>query len=220
MNKSKALRIGGFTLAVGVTASLVGFAATGTGAYFTDSSPGTINGTVGSIHVVTTGGTGAQSNVFSFDRLLPGTPQTVTIKYVNTGNSPEDVYLTFPNDTALSAFNNIGTFGSVQVNNAGGEDVFDSTNLNDHSSSCGAFSHAGCNPLPNQLKVGTNLAPNGTATATFTFGYASKLHGQDSSGNNGNFNRYPQPNQNTNPGNPTSDGLPFAIVATQVGQQP
>lgn len=225
MNKSKALRIGGFTLAVGVTASLVGFAAHGTGAYFTDSSPGTIAGTVGSIHVVTQGGTGPDSNVFSFDRLLPGTPQTVTIHYTNTGDSPEDVYLTFPNATALSALNSLGTYGAVQVNNAGGQDVFDSQNLNDGcvQGSTSTAHPIPCKGLPTQLLVDSNLAPNGTDTATFSFGYASKLSGSGG----GFFNSYPVVNkdgssgQNTvNTSDGSGSGLPFAIVATQVGQQP
>jgi hypothetical protein len=216
MRKSKVARIAGFTVALGATASLVGFAATGTGAYFSDSSPGTISGSVGSIQVSVSGGNGSSSTDFHFDRLLPGTPQSAVIKYTNTGNSPEDVFLTFPNATALSALNNLGTFGSVQVNNASGEDVFDSTNLNDNSNTCGPFSHSGCNPLPNQLKVDSNLAPGQTDTATFEFGYASKLKLQFPT-----FNTYPVPGQFTTISTDgTGDGLPFAIVATQVGQTP
>jgi hypothetical protein len=225
MIKSKALRVGGFVVAVGLTASLVGFAAQGTGAYFSDTSPGTVSGTVGSIHVVTQGGTGASSNIFSFDRLLPGAPQTVTISYTNTGNSAEDVYLTFPNATALSALNSLGTYGNVQVNNAGGQDVFDSQNLNDGclQGSVSTDHPIPCKGLPKQLQVASGLAPNATGTATFAFGYASKLSGSGG----GVFNAYPvlkkdgSSGQNTvNSTDGSGDGLPFATVATQVGQQP
>jgi hypothetical protein len=232
MRKSKIARIAGFTVALGATASLVGFAASGTGAYFSDSAGGHITGTVGSIHVSVIGGSGATNSDFAFDRLLPGTPQTITISYTNTGNSPEDVFVTFPNATALSALNDLGTYGSVQVNNAQGQDVFDSTNLNDNSTSCGPFSHSGCNPLPNQLKVDSGLAPGGSDIATFSFGYPSKLHSQAPVGTTGVWNSYPIAaglyNQTTNPGGQftvngadgTGNGLPYAIVATQVGQTP
>jgi hypothetical protein len=227
MRKSKIARIAGFTVALGATASLVGFAATGTGAYFSDSAAGTIHGTVGSIHVSVSGGNGNSSTDFAFDRLLPGTPQTVTISYTNTGNSPEDVFLTFPNATALSALNNLGTFGNVQVNDAGNSDVFDSTNLNDNTPSCGpagtvtAQNPIACKPLPKQLQVDNNLAPGASATASFSFGYPSKLHGQAPVGTTGLWNTFPVSGQfttNTLDGN--GNGLPFAIVATQVGQTP
>jgi hypothetical protein len=221
MRKSKIARVAGFTVALGATASLVGFAATGTGAFFSDSSPGTITGSIGSIHVSVSGGNGSSSTNFNFDRLLPGTPQTVTVTYTNTGNSPEDVFLTFPNATALSALNNLGTFGSVQVNDAGNSDVFDSTNLNDNATTCGPFSHSGCNPLPKQLQVDNNLKPGDSATASFAFGYASKLKGQPAVGATAAWNNYPVAGQfTTNAGDGTGNGLPIAIVATQVGQTP
>jgi hypothetical protein len=212
MRKSKIARIAGFTVALGATASLVGFAATGTGAFFSDSSPGTITGSVGSILVSVSGGNGSTSTDFHFDRLLPGTPQTETITYTNTGNSTEDVYLTFPNATALSALNDLGTYGSVQVNNAGGQDVFDSTNLNDNTTTC---SDPACKPLPSQLKVGSNLTPGASATATFSFGYPGKLHTQFP-----DFNTYPVAGQFTVVPGQSGTGLPIAIVATQVGQTP
>jgi hypothetical protein len=224
MRKSKIARIAGFTVALGATASLVGFAASGTGAYFSDSSPGTITGSVGSILVSVSGGNGSNSTDFHFDRLLPGTPQTETITYTNTGNSVEDVFLTFPNATALSALNDLGTFGSVQVGDAGGNTVFDSSNLNDNSSPnhCGPnFSPSGCWPLPNQIKVDSNLAPGQSHTATFTFGYASKLGTASHSSGGGVWNTFPVTGQFTvNSADGSGDGLPIAIVATQVGQTP
>jgi hypothetical protein len=221
MRKSKAARIAGFTVALGATASLVGFAATSTGAYFSDSAPGQISGTVGSIHVAVSGGSGSTNSNFAFDRLLPGEPQTVTITYTNTGNNPEDVYLAFPNATALSALNNLGTFGQVQVNDAGGNDVFDSSNLNDNATTCGPFAHTGCWPLPKQLKVDSHLAPGASDTATFTFNYASKLKGQPPVGSTGTWNSYPVASQfTTNSSDGTGSGLPYSIIATQVGQTP
>jgi hypothetical protein len=224
MRKSKIARIAGFTVALGATASLVGFAATGTGAYFSDSSPGTITGSIGNIHISVSGGTGATNSNFAFNDLLPGAPQTVTISYTNTGVSPEDVFLTFPNSTALSALNNLGTYGDVQVNDANGNDAFDSANLNDNTVSCppGSTSVAHpipCAALPNQIKVDSNLAPGASATTTFTFGYASKLGGNGGTG--GVWNTYPVSGQTTvNAGDGSSTGLPYAMVATQVGQTP
>jgi hypothetical protein len=218
MRKSKLARIAGFTVALGATASLAGFAATGTGAYFSDSSPGTITGSVGSILVSVSGGNGSSSTDFHFDRLLPGTPQTATVTFTNTGNSPEDVYLTFPNLTALSSLNNLGTFGSVQVTQADGTTIFSSSNLNDNSTSCGPFGPTGglCWPLPSQLKVDSNLAPGNSDHATFTFAYPAKLHGTGG----GVWNTYPVAGQFTTVANQSGDGLPIAIVATQVGQTP
>ena len=51
MRKSRAVRVAGFVGALGASAALVGFAASGTGAYFTDSHTGSINASTGSIKV-------------------------------------------------------------------------------------------------------------------------------------------------------------------------
>jgi hypothetical protein len=51
MRKSRAVRVAGFVGALGASAALVGFAATGTGAYFSDSHTGAINASTGSVKV-------------------------------------------------------------------------------------------------------------------------------------------------------------------------
>src|SRR5471030_283177 len=58
MIKSTTGKLVGFIGTVAVSAALVGFAATGTGAYFSDSRSGAVTGATGSIKVVTSGGGG------------------------------------------------------------------------------------------------------------------------------------------------------------------
>ena len=200
------------------------------GAYFSDTHNGTIAGTVGSIRITPSGGTGADNTNLSFDNLLPGAPQTVTLTYKNTGNNPEDVWVKFNNPTALSALNNMGTYGEVHVVSNGVE-KFGSANLNDRASTCGAFSPSGCWPLPTQLKLADNVAPDATGVFKFTFGYAAKTKGQPPAGTTAQWNTYPVAAGLWSPSNPdgqqvinaadgTGSGLPYQLVATQVGQTP
>lgn len=193
-------------------------AATGmTGAYFSDTHHGDIAGNLGSIKVTPSGGTGSDSTDFTFTNMLPGEPQTATIQYQNTGLNAEDVWLVFDNATALSALNNLGSFGEVHVSN--GNELFGSANLNDRSSTCGPFSPSGCWPLPSQIKVGSNIAPTAGGFVKFTFNYAGKL--QNPAAEGAPFNLYPVAGQNTvNAADGTGSGLPYELVATQVGQTP
>lgn len=222
------------------------FAASGsTGAYFSDSHSGTVSGSVGSITI-----SPDSSTYLSFSDLLPGTQQTVSLKYHNSGSSPQDVYLTFPNATALSALNNLGRYGHVYVSNdlgSGPVGVFNSYNLDDNSTRCGAFgnnpltgSSSPCNPVPNQIKVASNVAPGAYGTVSFTFEYASATTVPASN----SWNVYPLPGLGgthldypacvtanpsgdctnnqfiVNSGDGSGSGLPYAIVATQVGISP
>jgi hypothetical protein len=190
--------------------ALMAIGAGQTGAYFSDSHDGNVTGSIGSIKIDPTSGTN-----FSFDKLLPGEPQTVTMTYTNTGKNTEDVWLAFPNATALSALNNMGTYGELHVVSNGTE-IFGSNNLNDHTNTC----PSGCNPLPAKLKLANNVAPGASGVAKLTFGYASKLKGQDPSGTAA-FNTYPVADQFTvNAADGSGSGLPIRLVATQVGQQP
>lgn len=213
-----------------------------TGAYFSDTHNGSISGTIGSILVSTDSPTS-----IGFSNLLPGVPQTVQVNYHNSGTSPEDVYLAFPNATALSALNNLGRYGSVQVSSAGGGSVgsvFTSYNLDDNSTSCGPFSNAipsgsnsGCWPLTSPLLLASNVQPGWSENFTFTFEYASALTGNGP----GVWNQYPlaggvsystcianggthdscSNNQFTvNGGDGSGDGLPYQLIATQVGVTP
>src|SRR4051794_22508603 len=103
MSKTKIARIAGFTVALGATATLAGFAATGTGAYFSDAKTGnSITGTMGSIAITGHDGTGLNNLNISFANMLPGEQQSKTVGFTNTGNNPEDVYVVF-DQTALGS---------------------------------------------------------------------------------------------------------------------
>ncbi|MHB8564370.1 MAG: hypothetical protein ACYDDA_10605, partial [Acidiferrobacteraceae bacterium] len=87
--------------------------------------------------------------------------------------------MAFPNATALSALNNLGSYGEVHISYSGpGEvnsgDIFDSANLDDNPAGCGSFSPSGCWPLLSQYKIATNLASGASGTITFSFSYPSK----------------------------------------------
>ncbi len=181
MSKAKAARIAGFTVALGATASLVGFAATGTGAYFSDAKAGNaINGTMGSIKISGHDGSGANSLGIDLTNMLPGEQQSKTVGFTNTGDNPEDVWVVF-DQTALGShdgqtgLNSLGTYGEVHVDSNGSE-IFGSANLNDNATSCppGVGSPA-CNPLPHMLKLDDNLAPGSSANWTFAFTPGAKF---------------------------------------------
>jgi hypothetical protein len=94
MRKSKAVRVAGFVGALGASAALVGFAATGTGAYFTDSHPGEVQASTGHVKV----DIGPADGKLSFVNLLPGEYKTQQLKYTANGTEGEDVWLVFPTD--------------------------------------------------------------------------------------------------------------------------
>lgn len=191
-----------------------------TGAYFSDSHSGKISGTLGSIRIKPSGGAGPEGMNFTFANLMPGEPQTAHLEYQNTGTGNEDVWIVFNNETALSALNNLGTYGEVHLVGNGTE-VFGSANLNDNETTCGPFSPSGCWPLKKQYRVASNVAPGATGSVSFTFGYAGKLKTQPPEGVTAAFNQYPVPGQfKVNPTDGSGDGLPYQIVATQVGQTP
>jgi hypothetical protein len=206
--------------AIAVSVALLGgtawLAAGSTGAYFSDTHTGTISGTVGSIRVTPYGGSGPTATDLAFSNLLPGVPQTVTESYQNTGANAEDVYIVFNNATALSALNNLGTYGEAHLS-ANGTPLFDSANLNDRVSTCGPLSPSGCWPLSSQYLIAGSLPPGAAGTVSFTFNYASKLKGQGP----GVWNTYPVSGQTTtNAADGSGSGLPYEIVATQPGVTP
>jgi hypothetical protein len=218
------------------TAALLGgtaFVASGsTGAYFSDTHTGAITGTIGSIRVTPSGGTASSDGSLmdlAFNDLLPGTPETVTVNYQNTGANTEDVYVVFPNATALSALNSLGSYGTVHLSSSGTGavgDVFDSANLNDNGTSCpvGSTSNAHptpCEPLPGQLLIASNVGPGAGGSFSFSFNYASALSTQPAVGTTADWNTYPQSGQTTtNSSDGTGNGLPYEIVATQHGITP
>jgi hypothetical protein len=219
------------TVALALLAFVVGLLGINmSGAYFSDTHSGTVSGTVGSIRITPSGGSGADNMDLGFDHLLPGDPQTVTLTYTNTGENPQDVWVKFNNPTALSALNTLGTYGEVHVVSNGVE-KFGSANLNDRTSTCGAFSPSGCWPLPSQIKLADNVAPGATGVFKFTFGYAAKLKTQHAPNTTAPWNTYPVVAGLWSPSNPdgqqvinaadgSGSGLPYQLVATQVGQTP
>jgi hypothetical protein len=162
----------------------------------------------------------------SFTNMLPGVPQTATVHYQNTGANTQDVWIVFNNATALSALNNLGTYGEAHLS-ANGTALFDSANLNDRLGTCVAFAPSGCWPLAKQYKVASNVAPGATGSVSFTFDLASKTTAAAPV-----FNPYPvsaqgylvthdKNDQNyVNPADGQGNGLPYEIVATQQGVTP
>ena len=212
--------------ALGVAAvALVASGSGVTGAYFSDAKGGAITGTLGQVHL------NIDPASIAFTNMLPGEPQTATVNFQNTGTVPQDFYVVFKNVPALHALNNLGTYGEVHLKGGPtGNSValFDSANLQDgrtrlSGNSCGPFSPTGCWPLKDTYKLASSVAAGGRGSFAFTFNYAGKLGNSANVG--GAFNHYPS----TAPYGEAFDadalgaqgaGLPYQIVATQVGQTP
>jgi hypothetical protein len=231
-------KIIGLALALVLIAGLVAVASGATGAYFSNTEAGEITGTIGSIDVTTSGGTGADGLTFAWDNMLPGFDYTATATYQNTGSSVQDVWLVFPNRTALSALCALGAFGEVTITSTNGA-YFYSNNLNDHPVDQGGTvpPRGTVKMVPQKILLAQNVGPTGNGTMTFTFAYASK---KTTSEPGGVFNLYPRPDEGGPYGGyPTNDGsmpgfaqyyidaadgsgngLPFQIVATQHGIEP
>lgn len=167
MNKT-ALRFGGFVASAGVAAALVGMAASGTGAYFSDTKNASVSGTMGTIKV---NGVGGDQNLnVSFRDMLPGEASTKTVEFQNTGSREQDVWVVFNDSAKLHALNQFGTYGEVHLS-AGGTELFGSKNLND-GFSCGTPGE-GDKPtlcaLPAQIKIADNLGSGDQGSFTFSF---------------------------------------------------
>ena len=224
--QSRSARIGGAFVVVAVFAAM---AISTTGAYFSASKDGGITGTVGSVKLDTSGGSGANGLDFTFTNLMPGVAQSATVNFQNKGTGHQDFYLVFPNLTALSALNSLGTYGEVHIA-VNGVEKFASVNLND-GYPCGT---AGLNgvatlcPVPQQMLLASDVAVSATNSFTFAFNYASKLGTASHSSGGGVFNTYPvykadgvTKDQNTVIASDLSgNGLPFRVEAVQVGQLP
>lgn len=158
----------------GVTVALMGVAAAGTGAYFTDSKSGTITGTMGTIKVTGYDGGGADNLDISFTKLLPGESQDRSIRFQNTGENSQDVWVVFQSSD-LHNLNTLGSYGEVHVK-ANGAAVFDSANLND-GYPCGTVSPGFPDicPLPSQIRLASNVNPGDVGSMTFTFKAGEKF---------------------------------------------
>jgi len=131
VRKGKILSLVGFLGAVGTATALIGTAASGTGAYFSDNHPGSVTGTFGHVTVDVTGGgdsvAGQSPLAFDWKNMLPGDWKSATLTVKNTGTASEDVWLLFDDSNGeWSALNTLGTFGEFKVNGV------DYNNLNNH----------------------------------------------------------------------------------------
>jgi len=214
--------VGGVAIALTLSLASLGT----TGAYFSDTHQGNVTGAVGSIKVTGSGGTGTSNIDLNFTGLLPGTPQTVKAGYQNTGLSPQDVWVVFNNPDALHALNDLGRYGEFHVS-ANGTALFDSANLSDDQDdpahlSCGTLAPTGCWPVPKMVKLASNVAPSATGTVSFTFGYTAYKGGisAQTTAGGGAWNSYPVPTVPVPNPVVVGSGLPYQLVATQVGQTP
>jgi hypothetical protein len=227
-------------IALGATlVCATGLAATATGvtsAYFSDTKSGTVKGTVGYVSINVAGnGSGTGGMDLTFANLMPGEPKSVTFDYQSTGTGTQDLWITFPNVPALHALNNLGHYGYFKVTDSSSGVVFESSNLQDgrtlpSTNSCSnIFTQAGCWPLLPQYKVRSGLAAGATGTVTFTFAYSGDLSGGTGllpNGTQASWNSYPSDNPpysqafNADAAGPAGNGLPYNVVATQVGQTP
>jgi hypothetical protein len=219
LNRKKAI-IGAGGVAVALTMALAALGPTG--AYFSDTAQGELTGTDGSIKVETSGGSGADHIGLTYENLLPGETQSVKATFKNTGANAQDVWVVFNDDQARAALNDLGSYGEFHISSYTTANIFDSTNLRDSAASGCAPTVNGCWPLGKQYKLQSNLAVNATGNVNFTFGYAAKL-------GNTAYNNGIDAEPNTNGGGvwnadplaaPTTSGLPYQIVATQVGHEP
>jgi len=164
-----------------------------TGAYFSETHTGTVTGSTGSIHVDTgaSGGTGGDSLDFDLSNLLPGEPQSMTVRYTNSGLNPEDVWIVF-DPTALGFLNNAGTNATVSITSTGGFS-FTSSDMS-------------TTPVPASIKVRSNLAPGSHGRTDGSFGIAASVSDPAAEGLS-SFGGIPL-------------ALPYEVVATQVGVAP
>jgi hypothetical protein len=173
MKKKTIAKLAGFGISAACAAALVGFAANGTGAYFTDSHTGEIDASTGSVGVNISPSDGK----LAFTNLLPGSFQDVTVTYQTTGTGPEDIWLVFPQDGTAEAFEGkaddagtgpLGRYGHFALSSTGGAN-FTSYNLANAGTTPG---HTGtpCSTDPTTGWGGSNLqptTPTDTTTATY-----------------------------------------------------
>ena len=224
MKKRTLAKLGGFAIAAATTAALVGFAANGTGAYFTASSDGNANVSTGAVTVHTT-----DITALNFNGLLPGVYGTQSFQYnTNGGTGLEDVYLEIPANNYLQHIPTSGSFPLGRYGHfaaSGPDGSFSSFNLaaapglpstpnptdcvvdqygrggnqTTAATSLADFSNGFC-PVPQFILLGYGVAsgdPN--ATASITFGFTGLL---------------------TAPQSTTMAPIPFKVVATQHGILP
>jgi hypothetical protein len=212
------------TVAMVALVALVAMASNATGAYFSDTKPGAVSGTLGSIKVTTSGGVNNAGTSFVWDNMLPGELKSATVGYQNTGRNVQDVYLVF-NPTALSALNTLGTFGEAHIA-VNGTEIYASQNLNDIQGN-------GTAGVPGVVKIGSSVGPTASGNVTFSFMFAGKMQNPNLD-TISEFNKFPIKTTGTHDSrypigfeqsivraiDGEGTGLPFKVIAVQVGQVP
>lgn len=219
LNKSKTARVAGFVAALGASATLVGFAANGTGAYFTDSAPGNLTGSTGHLRL------NADSDTnLNFSNLVPGEYQSQQVKYHTDSSTNEDVWLYFPDGQAYGLFTGakggevagggLGRYGHLEVDNSNGDALFSSYNLQDVQdgvSGCADANGHGSGPqatsvsdtppycgVPHYMLLESNVPSGSYGSVTLKFGVTGRWTSQNAAVAN----------------------VPFQLVATQHGIRP
>lgn len=179
MLKNRSRRIAALAGTLVALASVVALTIASTGAYFTASQPGQVNGSFGSVAVTVTGTgtdwTGADT-AFSFGGMMPGEWRTAHINVTNTGTGNEDIYLAFTNaNNVWSEVNTLGTYGEADVNGTNYNNLNNhwaqNTGPNTYTNACGDVVNY-IRYLPHVNLLGT-LTPGQNATYTFSFRYSA-----------------------------------------------
>jgi hypothetical protein len=221
MGKGKALRLGGFAVALTASAALVASATGATGAYFTDSHSGSVTATSGHLTLNVT-----DPNL-NFAGLVPGVDKTLNVDYNTDSSVNEDIWLVFSaTDPGYQAWTGpksnafgggLGRFGHFAVANNNSVD-FQSYNLQlldpavpnpvcpvdangDGGSSQQSSSVSDTPPLcgvPQAILLAQNVASGVNGQIEMTFGLTGRAKGQNAS----------------------VASVPFTIVATQHGISP
>lgn len=137
MRKKKIIRLGGFIGALCASAALVGFSASATGAYFTDSHAASLTASSGHLKLNVTG-----STALNFANLMPGTPADQQISYsTSVSSGGVDLWMVFnPNGAGYQTFTGgkgstaapgggLGRYGFFKVSDSNGGQAFVSGNL-------------------------------------------------------------------------------------------
>jgi hypothetical protein len=221
VSKKNILKVTGFVGTLGAGAALVATAATGTGAWFTDSQDGNLYAKTGHLQLST-----SNTNM-TLTGLMPGENRDKTIDYtVSVSGGTSDIWLTFDTDTdKYGAFTGesgntaypdggLGRYGHFAVAN-NGTTLFSSYNLQNASantSGCADADGHGFGPaatsasdtppycgVPGAIKIASNVANGQTGHLKLTFGITGRATTQNQV---------------------HVDNLPFHIVATQSGHKP
>jgi hypothetical protein len=225
VSKINMIKIGGFIATMAAGAAMIGAAATGTGAYFTDSKTGGLVASTGHLTLNTT-----DANL-RFENLVPGEDTTKSVDYNVDATGKSDVWLVFkPTDVGYLAWTGdkgnalypdggLGRYGHFAVAN-GGTTLFESRNLAldpagpGTAASCyvdPATGHGGsavrptsrddilpyCG-VPSAIKIASNLVSGDGGVLNMTFGVTGRWTAQHS---------------------PVAS-VPFTVVATQAGVRP